>query len=559
MLLVRGGTVVDPTRDAGVDPTDHGNAPADVWIRGEHVVAPEDVPGPPDRVIDAGGGTVMAGGIDPHTHIGGGKLTLARMLLEPDFRSPAGDHLPEGWTGQHPELCAYLPAAPVAASRYLDMGFTTCFEPAVIASNARSAHAEMADCRGLDTGGYVLLGNEPPLLAMIRDGCDQRVINDYVLWMVAATGSIAVKVVNAGGIDAFKFACRSLDVDETHPTYGVTPRQIVGRLARAVHEIGLRHPLHVHCSNLGVPGNIDSTLATIDAADGYPIHLAHAQFHVYGRTDGGITSAAARLADAVNASTHVSVDVGQVMFGQTVTLSADAMHQYDNLPLATPRKGVVSDIECQSGCGVVPFRYRKRRWVNAVQWMAGLELFLMIDDPSRVWLTTDHPNGAPFTTYPQLIRLLGDRTYREAAMRELAPELADAGQLAGVDREYSPHDIAAMTRSGPAAALGLADRGHLRPGAVADVVVYGDDDNLERRFASPRFVIRRGRVVRGEGAESPAGGQRTLVADLPVDVGDTASFARYVDDLPYRPDTVWIGDDEWPGIGTERIATGMRS
>ena len=29
----------------------------------------------------------MAGAIDPHTHIGGGKMTIARMLLPEDHRA----------------------------------------------------------------------------------------------------------------------------------------------------------------------------------------------------------------------------------------------------------------------------------------------------------------------------------------------------------------------------------------------------------------------------------------------------------------------------------------
>ena len=46
---------------------------------------------------------------------------------------------------------------------------------------------------------------------------------------------------------------------------------------------------------------------------------------------------------------------------------------------------------------------------NAMQWAIGLELFLLIDDPWRVFFTTDHPNGAPFTTYPEIFALLMDR------------------------------------------------------------------------------------------------------------------------------------------------------
>ena len=42
-----------------------------------------------------------------------------------------------------------------------------------------------------------------------------------------AAQAIAVKVVNPGGISAFKFNQRKLDLDEEHVYYHVTPRQII--------------------------------------------------------------------------------------------------------------------------------------------------------------------------------------------------------------------------------------------------------------------------------------------------------------------------------------------
>ena len=101
------------------------------------------------------------------------------------------------------------------------------------------------------------------------------------------------------------------------------------------------------------------------------------------------------------------------MFGQTVTASGDTMSQVRNARFASPKKWVAMDIECEAGCGVLPFRYRDQNLVNALQWCVGLELFLLIEDPWRVFLTTDHPNGAPFTTYPHLIRLLMDKSFRQ--------------------------------------------------------------------------------------------------------------------------------------------------
>ena len=100
--------------------------------------------------------------------------------------------------------------------------------------------------------------------------------------MVHATKAIGVKVVNPGGISAFKFNQRKLDVDERHVQWQVTPRRDPTTLARAVHELGLPHPLHIHGSNLGVAGQSTSTLATIAALEGLPLHLTHVQFHSYG-------------------------------------------------------------------------------------------------------------------------------------------------------------------------------------------------------------------------------------------------------------------------------------
>ena len=65
----------------------------------------------------------------------------------------------------------------------------------------------------------------------------------------------------------------------------------------------------------------------------------------------------------------------------------------------------------------MPFRYRDD-FYGVVQWAVGLELFLLIDDPWRVFFTTDHPNGAPFTAYPELFELLMDRDARNEAASE---------------------------------------------------------------------------------------------------------------------------------------------
>jgi formylmethanofuran dehydrogenase subunit A len=350
---------------------------------------------------------------------------------------------------------------------------------------------------------------------MIAQRAGQDAINDYVAWMVASSAAMAIKVVNAGGIDAFKYNQRQLNVDEAHPELPVTPRDILWSLATAAEELGLAHPLHVHCSNLGTPGNIVSTLATLDAIEGRRIHLTHAQYHCYGNQGPhGFSSEASKLADRVNSSSHLSIDVGQVLFGQTITLSADTMHQFANRKLASPRKQIFQDLECQAGCGLLPFRYKEGQYVHGLQWAIGLELFLRIQDPTRVFLTTDHPNGGPFTGYPHLIRLLMDYDFRMSIFDRLHPDVQKTSSLPSLKREYRLDEIAAMTRLGPARALGLQSRGNLNPGSLADVVVYRNDTNAETMFSSPVMVFRKGRMVLKEGVFLEDCVKTVLVSDF---------------------------------------------
>src|SRR6185436_20372222 len=144
--------------------------------------------------------------------------------------------------------------------------------------------------------------------------------------------------------------------------------------------------------------------------------------------------------------------------------------------------------------------YRDSNFVNALQWAIGLELFLRVKDPWRVFLTTDHPNGAPFTSYPHLIRLLMDRKFRNEKLAQIHPEAAAHSQLAALQREYSLYEIAIMTRAAPARSVGLSDRGHLGAGAAADITVYRDIADRENMFSAPEYVFKDGELVARDGA-----------------------------------------------------------
>jgi formylmethanofuran dehydrogenase subunit A len=489
LLKLKGGRVYDPAN--GVN-----GEIRDLYVRDGRLVA---TPAPDERIdkeYDLTGRVVMAGAIDMHTHIGGGKLNIARAMLPEDHRADPVARTPitRASSGHA------APGTFATGYRYAEMGYTACFEPAILPVNARQAHLEMGDTPMVDKGGYVMLGSDDFLLRLMAAGEDQKLINDYVAWTLHATHCIGIKVVNPGGISAFKFNQRKMELDEKHPFYGVTPRDILRVLSRAVHELGVPHPLHVHSSNLGLPGNVDTTLGTIRASEGLPIHLTHIQFHSYGTEgDRKFSSAAARVAEAINSTPNASCDVGQILFGQTVTASGDSMTQHRNSGLANPRKSVVMDIECDAGCGVLPFKYRDKSFVNALQWAVGLEIFLLVNDPWRVFLTTDHPNGAPFTTYPHLIRLLMDRTFRNERLGLLNADAQALTTVGSIDREYSLYEIAILTRAAPAKLLGITDLGHLAPGALADITVYRDEPDRERMFSAPEYVFKDGEVIVRDG------------------------------------------------------------
>ena len=518
-LRLRGGRVVDPVH--GID-----GVRGDVGVRDGRIVALDERE-PVDQDIDAAGCIVMAGGIDLHSHIAGGKMTLVRLLMPGEC-----------------SCCA--PGTLATGCRYAEMGYTAAFEPAMAATNARQAHLEMGDIPIIDHGAYVMLGNDELFLRMLSEGAEAQELRDYVGWVVHATKALGVKVVNPAGISAFKFNQRRLDVDERHVHWQVTPRQVVRALAQALHELGLAHPLHIHASNLGVAGNIESTLATIAALDGLPGHLTHVQFHSYGAEGPHkFSSAALRLAEAVNTHPNVSIDVGQILFGQTVTASADTMRQHAIAGLGSPRKWVGADIECDAGCGIVPFRYRESSYVNALQWTIGLELFLSITDPWRVVLTTDHPNGAPFTSYPHLMRLLMDKPFRDEQLAKLHPDVVAQSALREMKRELTLYEIAILTRAAPARLLGLADRGQLGVGAAADIAVYREQRDAEAMFSTPAWVLKDGvPVVRdGRVVATPVGAVH--YAEPAFDAGIERRIAARTDrPLGLHPRHAAIGRDE---------------
>lgn len=497
-LRIRGGQVYDPAN--GVD----GDV-RDICIENGRIVAslPADAPH-----LDASGMVVMPGGIDVHAHLAGSSVNHARRVL------PA-EHIadPEPAPGLIEGVArsgsgGTVPTTFTTGYRYAGLGYTTVFDAAVAAISARDTHAQLDDTPLVDAGFFVLMGNDLYLLRQIAGGERDRA-RDYAAWLLGATGAYAIKVVNPGGVELWKRNVRAVKgIDDDGGTLGVTPRAILETLADAANTLALPHAVHIHGNNLGLPGNVATTLDSMRALAGRRAHFTHLQFHAYAGGDGKPWSSGARtLIEYVNGHPEVTCDVGQVMFGPATTVTADGAVEY-LLHASSGRRWVNVDLELETGCGVVPYEYRDKAAVSALQWVVGLELFLLSADPWRVLLSTDHPNGGSFASYPELIRLLMDRAYRDERLGSINQKLLAGTALAdGVSREYTLREIAIITRAGPARVLGLHDKGHLGPGADADVTIYARDADYATMFATPRYVLKAGELVVEEGQlrRAPAG------------------------------------------------------
>jgi formylmethanofuran dehydrogenase subunit A len=249
-----------------------------------------------------------------------------------------------------------------------------------------------------------------------------------------------------------------------------------------------------------MPGNVATTIETMKVLEGHRAHLAHLQFHAYdGQGWDTMRSGATAVAEAFNAHPNLTTDAGAVLFGDAVTITADGPWQHLLYQL-TGRKWGNLDVENETGCGIVPYVYKDRNLVNAVQWAVGLELLLLIDDPWRVFLTTDHPNGGCFWRYPEIVQLLMDVEFRKEQVRKLPAAAQQRIVLADLDRQYTLSEIAIITSAGPARALGLPQKGHLGVGADADVTIYpAKPDEKGFLFSYPRYVIKGGEIVVEEG------------------------------------------------------------
>jgi formylmethanofuran dehydrogenase subunit A len=406
----------------------------------------------------------------------------------------------------------------------------------------------------VDKATYPLLGDWWQVLEHLSSGKTEELAK-HVAWLITATKGYAIKIVNPGGLEAWGFGRNVRSLDEQVPNFCVTPREILRGLAKVNRLLNLPHTIHVHTNNLGQPGNYVTTLETMDCVkdlviDEKPsIHVTHCQFSAFKGEDWRtLDSGAEEIANYVNCHSHVTLDMGQIVFADTTTMTADGPFQF-GLHRITGNKWVNHDVETETSAGIVPFHYKRRSYVHAVQWSIGLELALLIKNPWGIFLTTDHPNAGPFTSYPKIISWLMSRKARDATLRKTNARARSRSLLPSIDRELSFSEVAVMTRAGQAKALGLGQKGHLGVGADADIAVYPFNPEktdssrrfrtLRRAFEQAAYTIKNGQIVVKNGKVKKHVAGDTLWLDIEV-----AAPLGITDDVKERFREYWTVEYE---------------
>ena len=492
LLKITGGQVHDPRN--GID-----GEVRDLWVEDGRIVdAPSDPDCRVDKTLDVSGMVVMPGGVDMHCHISGPKVNAARKMMPDDKRKA---RVVERTADTRSGTVGSVPSTFATGYLYAGLGYTTAFDAAVPPLMARHTHEEFEDTPIIDKGFYVLMGNNHYLMKKLQTG-EPELFKAYIAWLLNATKGFACKIVNPGGVEVWKTTGKfGTGLDTEVDGFDVTPRSIIANVAQAAGELGLPHPVHIHCNNLGMPGNWVTTLETMKALENRKGHLTHIQFHSYGGDPDAqetFCSKVPELVEYVNSHPNLTVDVGQVMFDKTTSMTGDGPLGYF-LHKVTGHKWFSADTEMEAGCGIVPIEYKDTSMVHALQWAIGLEWYLLVNDPWRIAMSTDHPNGGSFLAYPEIIALLMNREKRKAVLDRVPAGVRDRCTLADLDREYTLNEIAIITRASPAKILGLDRKGHLGVGADADITVYNPNRDYQKMFELPRYVLRGGDVVVDDG------------------------------------------------------------
>ena len=333
--------------------------------------------------LDARGMVVMPGGVDIHAHFASSSCNHARRLHPRRARGRSRARHRRWPTARRrparaPAARCRAPSPPAIATRA--WATPPCSTPRSPRSRRATRHAELDDTPCVDGGFFVLMGNDEYLLRQIEPG--ERDARPRLRRLAAAaTGGYAIKIVNPGGVEAWKTGQRNV-AGTRRP--GGRPR---GHAARHPRDAGRRRQR----APAAAPGPHPLQQPRRRRQRRRPRSPAWRRSRGAARTSPTCSSTAtAAAADRRGARRRRQVDrvrqrpsrgerrtSGQVMFGAS-----------DDASPPTRRWSICST---RAAAGVDQHRHRagdrlrhraatptrRRRRSRALQWAVGLELFLL--------------------------------------------------------------------------------------------------------------------------------------------------------------------------------------
>jgi N-acyl-D-amino-acid deacylase len=526
-LLIRGGTVIDGSNAPG--------RPADVGITGDRITSVSNLSHVADAdvrtVIDATGHVVAPGFVDPHGH------SDSSVLIDGALAS----HLRQGYTTQLSGNCGYTLAPLTAASRAL-------LEPDLRADGLDPAWRSFGGF--LDAVEAQALG--PNVAFLVGHGTIRGAIMGPVR---RGPNLVEMTAMIAHAEEALEAGALGISTGLIYPP-GIHARpDEIAQLVAVAGRRGGMYATHMRNEAAGVTGAIDEALATARAAEAYgrrPIrlqvsHLKAAAISMYGRGPALITQLERARAEGQDVAadqypyTAASTTLATILPPDILALDLDDAVAALRDPAARRRirqaqaagasgwENVIADPGWEGI--VIAFSATRPRWngksmaaiaADEGDDPADLALDVLADERLAVecvvhcmdegdveaimavpWVSvcTDatarrpgHPvlgRGVPHPrTYGSAPRVLG-RYVRERSILGLETAVAKLSSV-------------------PAARLGLADRGLLRVGWKADVVIFdpgtvADAATFEDPARYPvgiRDVIVNGRAAVRDGEET---------------------------------------------------------
>jgi formylmethanofuran dehydrogenase subunit A len=499
-LHIKNGIVIDTKNGIKAEKMD-------IFVKGGKIVEESEIEGDV-KVIDASNKLVVAGGVDMHAHIAGSKINSGRAMRPEEMR------IVRQTAGKlRTSMGRVLLTSPAIGYEYAKMGYTTSFEAASPPIGSLHTHEELDAIPVIDKAMLPVFGNWHLVFKYTAEK-DTEKMKALIAWAIERTKGFGVKVVNPGGVEKWMYGGNVTSLDDPVEYFNVTPREIITELVKATEELNLPHSVHLHCNRLGVPGNYETTIETMKLVSGFKnderqvLHVTHVQFNSYsGSSWRDVGSGADEIAKFVNKADNITIDMGQPVFGHATAMTGDAPFQF-NLHKLLGAKWVNKDVELETGAGIIPLVYLPKNPVHAVQWAIGLELGLLTDS-DKVVISTDFPNGGPYTKYPYIMAMLMSAKMREKEIANASPYIQKATNLPSIDVEKTLEETIHMTRALPARILGLQSKGHLGVGADADIAIYDlnpletdpstEYEAVEKALSTPVYTIKGGEIVVKDG------------------------------------------------------------